>query len=70
MSLEKEIRNILSSKFWDFPTEIDEQRIVKYDANDNPLIIEFYRNNDLKFTHIIEYDGSGRMTKKKLVRAL
>ena len=51
MSFEKEILNRLESKFWDFPTDVDEMRIVSYDANFNPLIVEYYFTNKLKFTY-------------------
>jgi len=68
MSLEKEILNQLKAKFWDFPTDVDEMRITSYDANFNPLVIEFYFSGYMKFKHLLTYDGDGNITVKKLIR--
>lgn len=58
----------ISAKYWDIPEHPDEMRIASYDANNNPLIIEYYRSNKLLFKHELTYDGSGRLTVKKLIR--
>jgi len=68
MSFDKEILNRLEAKFWDYPTDVDEMRITSYDANFNPLVIEYYFSGTLKFIHEIEYDVDGNLTKKKLIR--
>jgi len=57
----------IESKYWDFPKVADEMRITSYDASDNPLVIKYYRSNRLLFTHELTYDGSGRITIKKLI---
>ena len=49
MSFDKDILKRLEAKFWDFPTDVDEMRIVSYDANYNPLIIEYYFSNKLYY---------------------
>jgi len=58
----------IRNKFWDFPAQPDEMRITSYDGNDNPLIIEYYRDGALLFIHDLTYDGSGRLTVKLLKR--
>ena len=58
----------IRNKFWDFPAQPDEMRITSYDANDNPLVIEYYRQGKHLFTHDLTYDGSGRLTVKLLIR--
>ena len=58
----------IRNKFWDFPSQPDEMRITSYDANDNPLIIEYYRDSRLMFVHELTYDGSGRLIVKQLIR--
>jgi hypothetical protein len=68
MDYDKEILNRLEAKFWDFPTDVDEMRITSYDVNDNPLVVEYYFSNKLRFKHILTYDGSGRITIKQLIR--
>lgn len=68
MSNEKEILNRLEAKFWDFPTDVDEMRVVSYDANFNPLIVEYYFTNKLKFKHLLTYDVDGNLTVKQLIR--
>lgn len=70
MSVDKAIEALhkrIEAKYWDFPLVADEMRVTSYDASDNPLIIEYYRSNRLLFTHTITYDGSGRVTVKKLI---
>lgn len=67
--LQKRISDRLESKFWDFPYTPDEMRITSYDANDNPLVVEYYKSNRLLFTHYLTYDGSGRIIVKKLIVA-
>jgi hypothetical protein len=65
----KYLQETIKSKFWDYPSTPDEMKITSYDAFDNPTIIEFYKQGKLMFTHYLTYDGSGRLTDKKLVRA-
>lgn len=64
----QDILKRLEAKFWDFPTDVDEMRIVSYDVNFNPLIVEYYFSNTLKFKHLLTYDGDGNLTVKKLIR--
>ena len=59
----------IEAKYWDFPKVPDEMRIVSYDANSNPLIIEYYRQNQLLFTHTITYDVDGNLLTKKIIVA-
>jgi hypothetical protein len=66
--IEEKILTALRNKYWDFPSEPDEMRITSYDANDNPLIIEYYKQNRHLFTHNLTYDGSGRLINKILIR--
>ena len=68
MSFEKEILQRLEARFWDYPTDVDEQRITSYDANFNPLVVEYYFSGKLRFKHILEYDVDGNLTLKKLIR--
>jgi len=62
------ILEAIRAKYWDYPSISDEMKITSYDVFDNPLIIEFYKQGKLTFTHYLTYDGSGRLTDKKLVR--
>lgn len=69
MSIDKIQEMILAkieAKYWDFPYHINFMKIVSYDTNDNPLVIEYYKGNDLKFTHTITYDSDGRVVTKKI----
>ena len=65
---ERRMYERISSKYWDYPVEADELRISSYDAFDNPLIIVYYRKGLEVFRHNLTYDGSGRLTEKKLIR--
>ena len=65
-TLQKQIASQLEAKFWDFPKTPDEMRIISYDANDNPLIIEYYKSGRRLFTHYLTYDGSGRIIIKTI----
>ena len=58
----------ISAKYWDYPAESDEMRILSYDAGDNPLIVAYYRKGTEMFRHELEYDVSGRIIVKKLIR--
>lgn len=66
--IEERILQQLRNKYWDYPSEPDEQRITSYDANDNPLVIKYYKQGRHLFTHELTYDGGGRLTVKKLIR--
>jgi len=68
MGFDNEILNQLESKFWDFPTHVDEMRITSYDANFNPLVIEYYFSSKIQFKHLLTYDVDGNLTVKKLIR--
>jgi hypothetical protein len=63
----KHILESLRAKFWDFPSQPDEMRVTSYDADDNPLVIEYYRQGRLMFEHNLTYDVDGRITVKKLI---
>ena len=63
----QKVLDAIRAKYWDFPSQPDEMRVTSYDADDNPLIIKYYRGAKHLFTHDLTYDGSGRITIKKLI---
>lgn len=65
---DRHILDAIRAKFWDFPSQPDEMRITSYDANYNPLVIKYYRDERHLFTHELTYDVNGNLTVKKLIR--
>jgi len=62
------VLDAIRAKFWDYPSQPDEMRVTSYDASFNPLVVEYYRDNRLLFTHDLTYDVDGNITIKKLIR--
>ena len=56
----------LDAKFWDFPFRVTKMVVSSYDVNSNPLIIQYYNENTLRFTHYLTYDIDGNITKKEI----
>ena len=70
MSIDKIQELILAkieAKYWDFPKRPNKMFIASYDLNDNPLIVEYYFDSRLLFTHHLVYDLNGRLTEKKII---
>jgi hypothetical protein len=63
----KQIKEYLARNTWDFPVKPDEMRIPQYDANGNPVQIDFYVDGVRKFTHALTWNATGDLERKKLI---